>query len=164
MRDALNILLDSYQSKGILVDTNILLLLIVGLADRSRISDHKRTKEFTHEDFDILVQILDQFKIRVTLPNIMTEAINLARQTSDDLKTSCCAYVESLFDHFTEDYIESSKLASLEEFITLGLTDAAILESARDQYLVLTDDFKLAGTLTKAGVDVINFNHLRPYF
>jgi len=42
-----------------------------------------------------------------------------------------------------------------------GLTDCSILEIACDQYLVLTEDFKLIQYLDNSGVSVVNFNHLR---
>jgi hypothetical protein len=32
---------------------------------------------------------------------------------------------------------------------------------AKGNYLVMTDDFRLAGYLQKEAVDVINFNHIR---
>lgn len=40
-----------YRQKGILVDTNILLLWFVGAVNRDRISQFKRTQKFSPEDF-----------------------------------------------------------------------------------------------------------------
>ena len=48
-----------------------------------------------------------------------------------------------------------------EYFPRFGLTDTAILRAARREYLVLTDDFRLAQYLGSRNIDVINFNHLR---
>ncbi len=48
-----------------------------------------------------------------------------------------------------------------DRFPKLGLTDSAILHLAKDKYLVLTDDFTLCQFLQKAGIDVLNFNHIR---
>jgi len=43
-----------------------------------------------------------------------------------------------------------------------GLTDSGIVHLVKDQYLVLTDDLNLVRYLQNQGVDVINFNHIRP--
>jgi hypothetical protein len=54
-------LLEKYAGKGVLVDTNILLLLFVGSFDRTKISVFKRTSRFTPEDYDKLVVFLEFF-------------------------------------------------------------------------------------------------------
>ncbi len=46
-------------------------------------------------------------------------------------------------------------------FPKFGLTDTGIVHSARGRFLVLTDDFRLAGYLQRQGIDVVNFNYLR---
>ena len=57
-----------YCQTGILVDTNILLLYIVGLVNRQRIPKFKRTNQFIPEDYDLLVQILKSFRQVLTTP------------------------------------------------------------------------------------------------
>ncbi len=47
------------------------------------------------------------------------------------------------------------------QFAKFGLTDAAIAEIAAKKYLVLTDDFRLSQSLQAAGIDALNFNHVR---
>ena len=49
-------LLSKYYSKRILIDTNILLLYLVGRVNRERITRFKRTAQFIPEDYDILLQ------------------------------------------------------------------------------------------------------------
>ncbi len=44
--------------RSALLDTNLFLLLIVGLYDKKLIEKHKRTKAFTPEDFDLLVELI----------------------------------------------------------------------------------------------------------
>jgi len=43
--------------RSVLLDTNLLLLLTVGMLDRKLIGKHKRTQEFTEEDFDLYKEI-----------------------------------------------------------------------------------------------------------
>ena len=52
-------------------------------------------------------------------------------------------------------------MAGRDEFVKLGLTDAGIMHLAKGAFLVLTDDVKLYLFLGHAGIDVLNFNHLR---
>ncbi len=51
----------------------------------------------------------------------------------------------------------------LDNFTKYGLTDCGIVTLAKNKYLVLTDDFKLANYLQKVGIDTINFNNIRTY-
>ncbi|MDT7541223.1 MAG: hypothetical protein QOE33_1127 [Acidobacteriota bacterium] len=154
-------LLTQYKSRGILIDTNLLLLFVVGMYDPKRIPKFKRTAKFTVEDFYILAEFFDFFSRIVTTPNILTEVSNLAGQLPENLKP---AFYPLFAQHLTlleEHYLTSANIASAPQFAKLGLTDCGILELSRNQYLVLTDDFRLAGHLDSQGIDVINFNHIR---
>jgi hypothetical protein len=44
-------LIEKHRSKGVLVDTNLLVLLLVGSINKRRIPEFKRTQSFTIEDF-----------------------------------------------------------------------------------------------------------------
>lgn len=67
--------------KGVVViDTNLLVLLVVGSASRSYIRKHKRLSDYTSEDFDMLSLILSEFSEIVFLPHILAEVSNIARQ------------------------------------------------------------------------------------
>lgn len=70
-------LFTQYRQKGILIDTNILLLYFVGTVNRARISRFNRTEKFTPEDYDTLIEIINFFPKRVTTPNILTEVNSL---------------------------------------------------------------------------------------
>lgn len=54
-------LLSKYYTKGILIDTNILLLYLIGRVNRERIPKFKRTVQFTPEDYDILLELVSKF-------------------------------------------------------------------------------------------------------
>jgi rRNA-processing protein FCF1 len=61
-----------------------------------------------------------------------------------------------------ESYLESRDVVRTDSFTKFGLTDCGIPTLAKNKYLVLTDDFKLANYLQKIEIDTINFNHIRP--
>lgn len=161
MKDDINSLLSRYRSKGIVIDTNILLLYFVGIVNRERISRFKRTEQFLPEDYDLLRQILSYFQKIVTTPNILTEVNSLANQLGEPERSQWFAIFAQGISSLDEFYIESRSVATSERFTKFGLTDCGILNLARDQYLVLTDDLKLALYLQKERIDTINFNNLR---
>jgi rRNA-processing protein FCF1 len=154
-------LLARYRSKGVLIDTNLLLLYLVGRYDPRRIPKFKRTMIFAIEDFFTLLKFFEYFNEVVTTPNILTEVNSLANQLPDNIKVGFYPKFAEQIAALQEHYIESAKLSSTPHFLKLGLTDSGILNLAQDKYLVLTDDFPLAGRLEKQGIDVINFNHIR---
>jgi hypothetical protein len=164
MTDYLEGLFERYRRRGLILDTNILLLYFIGTFNREEISKFKRTKEkFTDEDYDILLLVLEYFDKSVTTPNILTEVSNISGQLGEHLHLEYFNYFATGIQLLTEEYVLSRDVARMENFYKFGLTDLAIMSTAREKYLVLTEDFKLSQYLQSAGVDVLNFNHLRTY-
>jgi GntR family transcriptional regulator / MocR family aminotransferase len=64
---------------SLILDTNLLLLLVVGLTDPRYVSAHKRLK-FQRQDFQRLQEWIDAATAVILTPNILTETSNLARQ------------------------------------------------------------------------------------
>ena len=76
----INELVSRYQNKGLLIDTNLLLLYFIGNYDPNRIPGFKRTMAFTVDEFWLLIGFLGVFDKLVTTPNVLTEVSN--RQAS----------------------------------------------------------------------------------
>jgi rRNA-processing protein FCF1 len=151
-----------YRDKGVLIDANILLLLLIGLLDKRLISNFKHTKTFTTEDFETLEAFLSNFNTFITTPNIITEVGNLSGHLAENRKEAYSQVFANMIKTLEEFYMISADVAKMKEFAKLGITDAGIISLARDDYFVLTDDFALSRTLEKQGVSVFNFNHIRP--
>ncbi len=77
MSDHVLQLVERYRSRGVLVDSNVLLLYFVGAYQRQLVPRFKRTAQFTVEDYDLLVHFLSNFRRIVTTPNILTEVNGL---------------------------------------------------------------------------------------
>lgn len=154
-------LLYRYRNKGVLIDTNLLLVYFVGCHDPSRILRFKRTLTFTTEDFYTLERAFNFFSKVVTTPNILTEVNSLSNQLPEEVKLSYYAKMAERIAGLEEHFQASEKICALEHFKKFGLTDSGIIELVKDKYLVLTDDFRLASYLEKVGIDTINFNHVR---
>ena len=156
-------LLAKYQPKGILVDTNILLLWTVGTANPERIQRFNRTEKFSIDDFQRLQSVLGRFTRRLTTPHILTEVYNFTNQLgSPDRERALAGLAAATQNLLEERWDLASKLTQSPKFKYFGLTDIGIEVAAADQeLLVLTDDFKLCSHLWSVGVDVVNFNNLR---
>lgn len=161
MTDPILGLIQRHRTGGVLVDTNILLLYFVGSHNREQIPRFKRTVQFTVDDYDLLVRLLSRFTRVVTTPHILSEVNSLSGQMGEPTKTEYFGEFARGIATLDEQYVASATASQLSEFPKLGLTDSGILHLAGGKYLVLTDDFKLCQFLEKAGVDVLNFNHIR---
>jgi hypothetical protein len=163
MNEHVDCLLNRYKSRGVLVDANILLLHFVGSYDRSRLRQFKRTCDrYSAEDFDRLTWVLSRFDRVVTTPNILSEVSCLSPNWTEPARAQYFDTFAKGIADLSEHYVVSADVAKLSCFPSVGLTDAGIMQLAKGDYLVLTDDLELYGRLSNAGIDVLNFNHLRP--
>jgi len=162
MSDHVLQLVERYRSRGVLVDSNVLLLYFVGAFERQLVPRFKRTAQFTVEDYDLLRLFLSNFRRIITTPNVLAEVNALLGQLGEPLKIRCRERFGAEIALFGEHYVPSADAVPIDQFARLGLTDTVIAHLAEGSYLVLTDDLKLASFLQRIPVDVVNFNHLRP--
>lgn len=155
-------LLDKHRATEILVDTNLLLLLVVGDYDARRVSSFKRTNQFTNTDFELLKKKTKLFSKLWKTPNILTEVDNLGRQLAQSEWEDFASALEALTVSVTEFAIPSIQAVRDIRFAKIGLSDTATM-LLPGKPLLLTDDLKLHGFAQKAGIDAINFNHLRMF-
>jgi len=148
-----------------LLDANLLVLLIVGAHDRSLIARHKRTKEFTSEDYDLLLSCIEGFDRILVTPNVLTEASNLLRQIGEPLCSQLTGDLGLLVRRVDEEYIASGVAAQNDHYVRLGLTDSVLIECARHDLPLLTTDFHLYMAVSQSHPEAAtNFNHLRRAF
>jgi len=93
----------------------------------------------------------------------MKEVNSLANQLGEPERSLCLSALAKGMALLNESYLESREVVKAENFTKFGLTDCGIINIAREQYLVLTDDLKLANYLEKSGIDTINFNNIRRF-
>jgi rRNA-processing protein FCF1 len=154
-------MLRNYRLKGILIDTNILLLYYLGNYNPNKITEFKRTSSYTREDFFVLKKLLSFFEVRLTTPNILTEISNLSKGIPDKFKKNYYEILKKDIDLVEEKYLPSKELSRIEYFEKIGLTDSSIIKIAQQEYLILTDDFPLYNRLLNMKLDVINCTHIR---
>jgi hypothetical protein len=89
------------------LDTNLLILLVVGQASRRYIDKHKCLEAFTCGDYDLLKSILSQASsIRFT-PNTLTETSNLLKRIDEPARFDILRKFADMISLFDESYIES---------------------------------------------------------
>ncbi len=150
-----------YRHKWLLVDSNLLLLLVVGACDPNRVGTFKRTKQFAVADYELLRKITRYFATLITTPCILTEVSNLLGQLPGELRGQFFQKFSVTIERLAEDYTQSAQLAGRDDFSRFGLTDASIIHCVKGRYLVITVDLPLLGYLPLLGVHTVNFNHIR---
>lgn len=158
-------LVTRFRNEGVVVDTNLLLVLLVGNVDPRLVGTVARTDGYSQRDYDLLIAILRQFSKIIFLPQILTETGNLLKRncpTNDllfDLQRSFARLVCS--SGSLESRALSRRVVISAHFQKLGYADAAILASARDRHLILTADGPLQRVAGSNGMAVLPFQWIQ---
>ena len=147
---------------GFFVDSNLLLLYVVGKESPTLVSRHRRLDSYSVEDYYALNQLLAEVGRVFVTPNTLTETSNLLGQHGEPERSSLFERLRSVIQD-SEEVVVSSVVASINSsFIRLGLTDSVLLEAASADAPLLTADFRLymAG-LAKGDGAAVNFMHYR---
>lgn len=146
--------------QSLLIDTNVLVLLIVGTWDRDAIRNHRRTAVFAPADYDLLRSEMKRYRRVLTTQGVLTEASNLLgndfhEEVAPTLVNVCAPLVEVLRPKET--------MFATPGFARLGFADTSILAALDDDTVVLTDDVGLYTQALYLERQAVNFNHLRRY-
>jgi hypothetical protein len=147
--------------RPLVVDTSLLVLLVVGLASKDFIAKHKRLREFSVADFTLLTDVLRAYSPIVVTTNVWTEVSNIARQITDPARSKIGVVMRQIIGRSDEAYVSSLDASGREEFLRLGLSDAALLELKPQSIPILTTDLDLFLAAQNAGRASYNFNHMR---
>lgn len=88
-------LIIKHKAKGVLVDANLLVLFLVGLINKRRIPEFKRTQNFTIEDFDLLERLIAWFGKLVATPHVLSQVSDLT-----DLRGTERGQIRELFNYW----------------------------------------------------------------
>lgn len=148
------------MQKRLLLDTNLLVLLVVGVISPTCIARHRRLREYSIDDFLLLGSIVARAKQLLTTPNILSETSNLSSQIAEPWRSRIASGLARLIERHEEIYLASTVATTRSEFVRLGLTDSVTLALCENASL-LTVDLELYLAASRAGHDAQNFNHLR---
>ena len=144
------------------LDTNVMLLLVVGTAKEAWIESHKRTaSRFNSEHYRKLVDIVISPQLMATTPHILTEVSNLLSQTDEQKRPLILKTFADLIINVSEIFLPGKDIVDGNYFYRLGLTDAMILKLKSDDYHLLSVDGPLCYACSVVGLPCTN---LTPYF
>lgn len=153
---------NKYLKSGIILDSNILLLLVVGRINPKLIKDNNCLSKYNEEMFSELNAFISIFKKIIVTPHILTELSNLyfsSMHKASDL--SKCEKLLRILKDLYEIQIMKDNIINEKSFCKYGITDIAIVNAAkRNKIGILTDDYKLSGYATFLRLGVININHI----
>jgi hypothetical protein len=136
-------LFQAYRLKGVLIDTNLMVLFAIGSYSLDRVGTFKRTTRYTRADYVLIMKIIAYFERRVTTPHILSEVDNLTRQLPEGEHEALSRVMAPLVSSLFEIYIASDEAIRGANYPGLGLVDCVTALAARDA-LVITDDFRLS--------------------
>ena len=150
---------------GYFVDTNLLVLYVVGQVDPNIISKHRRLEDYSVEDYYLLIYLIDQVDRLYVTPNTLTETSNLLRQHQDPERALLVQGLSYIIQMSNEITIASATVANGKPFLDLGLTDAVLCEVVSEETPLLTVDLNLYLEMLVRGGEklVINFTNLRNF-
>jgi hypothetical protein len=161
--DSAALFLRRFPRRAILLDSNLLLLLIMGSFDLRLIGTFERLNDFTVRDFEILALLASEFDKVVSTPHVLTEVNGLANKLPSWIKPAW-------YDHFgqgirllEEHNIPAAALSSLPEFRIFGITDAALSMMAGETLFVTADD-RLRSHLQGRQLFAASFDEIRAIY
>lgn len=150
--------------RSILLDTNLLVLLVVGFYDKKLISKHKKTKAFTEEDYDLLTNCINQCNTICVTSHCLAETSNLLTAAPDKIARNLLIVLKAICDqeHAFEKHHDKKHIFAQDCFPRLGVADSGLLLSAKNVDHILTDDLDAYLEISKQYPDkTYNFTHLR---
>ena len=152
------------SGRSLALDSQLLLLYVVGATSRGYIEKHKRLKAYTVADFDLLLVLLGDCSQLLLTPNTLSETSNLVDHIAEPARGRIYAVFKAMLSQpeFEERYEPSRQVAMQEELPRLGLTDCTLLSLCVERRTpLLTADLQLYLAALRRGGEVVNFNHLR---
>lgn len=146
----------------IILDTNLLIVLIVGMVDRRLVGEHRRTRAFTPESFDFLLNMVVGAEQVVVTPHVLAETSNLLGQDDDPRCRILREKLREMIGIYPERHVAALELSKHAHYLRLGIADCGILSAIGEDAVLVTDDLPLYLTSVEQFPDrTLNFTHIR---
>lgn len=156
MTDYLAQLVGKYKASGIFIDSNVLVLYVVGSKNPELIRNIGRTANFDENDFILVSKFIEIFDYKITSPHVLTETSDLLGESNDFQ-----LILQSFINLSEEKYLVSKEIAASKSYLKFGLADSAIAEISRNSYLIFTADNRFYGYLASVGIDAVSLDLLK---
>jgi hypothetical protein len=164
MLNVLDDLIRRHRNTGILVDTNMLLVYLVGLLNREWVSEVSPNRAYSSDDFELVSNILGRFNLLIVTPAVLAEVSNLSTsRLSAFQRQEFLKFLARLLPTaaFTEQLAALVSVTAANGFTRFGFTDATIEKIGASGVPIFTDDANLYQYLASRKVEVFNYNHIR---
>ena len=136
----------------IVIDSNALVVLILGLIDESLLGKHKTASVYTRDDFYKLLSVIQNFENLLVLPNIWTEVDNLLNNFGGNYRRNYVLKMREVVSKSSAKYLKTRFATATYLFENIGLTDALIIEISKDCDFLITSDSQLSDYATANGI------------
>ena len=140
----------------ILIDTNALIILILGQINPKLIDTHKRTSIYEERDYYDILSIINKIEDLVVLPNVWTEVDNLLNGFNGNHKYLHIENITTVIKKSSEIFLNSIIAVESDSFYNLGLTDSLLLELAKECELLITSDSSLSDQARAKGIKIFD--------
>lgn len=152
----------------IILDTNVLVLWLVGLIDPSKISKIKRSSMFDaqdHKNLSIFIAKKTNNEVTkiITLPNIWTEVDHLLNNSfSKNEKWEYIRLLKNTIQQTTEKFFSTYGIIEHPTFFVLGITDTVLLACAKaERCAIISMDDELINYAKAYNLEVYNLIALK---
>lgn len=147
--------------QSLVMDTNLLLLLIIGHIDEGRhLHKSKRLSAYDRKDLEKLHRVMAEFENIIISPYLAAEVSNLIDLT-DTLRQRAFEVARIFFSRFEQVSVSVCQDAQHSAFIRYGITDASLAVLAKD-YMIITNDNRLLPILFAVNAkNVLPFANVR---
>ena len=145
----------------LLIDSNLLVLLIVGTVALDYVGRHRRTKKYDADDYNLLMGFTTNYRAFMTTPHVLAETSNLLGSFRGSHLERSRRLLRERIEVWNEEEAPAKSVVQDEAFARLGLTDAGICQLVEDHIEVVTDDLDLYLELSRRGAVAHNFTHLQ---
>jgi len=142
---------------SVVIDTNVFILLIIGMINPKKIPDNKRTSIYNETHYNKLVDILAKYDKVYTSPNIVTEIDNLLNKTSGEDRYKYFKIIQEIINKSTEKYLASSEVVKNWYFQNVGITDSIVLLLGADSDLLISGDSEVCDYARSMGINTFDF-------
>jgi len=112
-------LIEKHRGSGVLIDTNLLVLFLVGSVNKKRIPNFKRTDGFTVDDYDLLPRLMGWFGKLIATPHVLAQVSDLTDLHGNELGVVREKF-RSLVDVIEESFDVGREIVSDSIFMRLG--------------------------------------------
>jgi len=144
----------------IVIDTEPLVLYVVGMINVNYIGQSRKTSIYNKLDFELLqAEIGDTSKLLVP-PNVWTETDNHLNNIVGQYNYVYYELLKNFVINSTEKYIKTNKIIKDSTFSLLGVTDTVLLRLAKKTGNLITADSGLSNYARSIGINVYDLKEV----